>query len=163
MSVHDARNRCSPPGIGVHVRLTSGLCGVLSTGLAEVHLLAGLDGDRQAVLGGRQRARGIGREDTGRVVSLVEIEVEGARRGWPLGVQKAPAAICVATVGGVPEDDEETTLTVGEGVQALSVAVDVGTTKVLERLGGGGMGVVYKALDVPARCAPPSQSAGARR
>src|SRR5687767_11004817 len=69
--------------------------------------LAGLDAQRQAVLGGRERAGGVACEGAGRAVGAVEVERDAAFRVGRVGVEVAPRAVGLFAARLVGEDDEE--------------------------------------------------------
>jgi hypothetical protein len=76
-----------------------------------VALLAGFYGDGEAVLRRRERAGGVGRIGTGRVVELVEVEddrsglVEAVIGEW--GAKEAGGFVCGGLAGVVAKDEEE--------------------------------------------------------
>src|SRR5207247_8120399 len=111
--------------------------------VVAVGLLAGVDANGKPVLGRREWARRVGREDTGRVVGLVEVHDDAPLFVGRRGIEKTPAAVCLLPVGLIAEDQEELFVAgLLDGVQAVGAAVDVEDDRAGRRL------LVHGAEDV---------------
>ena len=95
-----------------------------------VALLAGFDGDGQAVLLGWERAGGVGRVSAGRVVELVEVEGDGAGLREAVvgdaGGEEAAAAVGCVVAGLVAQDEEEVARVIAfnDGLKQVNLALE---------------------------------------
>src|ERR1051325_4476676 len=88
-----------------------------------VLLFARFDAQGEAVLAPRERARRVGRESTGRIVSLVEIQKHSAGSVRRVCVEVTARAVGLLPAGLVLEDDEQFLRALfGDGVKAVGLS-----------------------------------------